>query len=55
MAVVVGVVWAVVASGNGLGVFVWEKRDTCTKRERKKEREEKMRLKLKNNYKIIKK
>ena len=43
MVVVMGVVWAVVASGSGLGLqwvgcFFWEKRDTHTKRERKKER-----------------
>ena len=39
MAVVVGVVWAVVASGSGLGVFfLGEERYTYKKREEERER-----------------
>ena len=58
--VVMGVVWAVVASGSGLGLqwvecffFFFGRREIHIQKERGSKREEEMRLKLKNNKEII--
>ena len=61
MVVVMGVVWAVVASGSGLGLlwvgcfffFFFGRREIHIQKERGSKREEEMRLKLKNNKEII--
>ena len=56
--VVMGVVWAVVASGSGLGLqwvgcFFFGRREIHIQKERGRKREDEMRLKLKNNKEII--